>query len=312
MSKRVERSSSSSSCSKPSPKRNKHKSDDMESDRESDSPISLKQLLDKLNSMESRMEDNFSNLHSQIAQLTHEFKEEINGVKNSLKEFEKSLNSAWGFIEDLQQESKAFKDSKGSHQKMLDEQASEILRLKSELIKVKAENDKLTPSLKETQENLIALENYTRKENLRFMNIPESQNENCSDIVYDIIENDLNIDPEDIRFHAVHRVGKPHTRDDGTTPSRPRPIIARFVVREDRDTVFSVKNRLKSSYRYSDAYITQDFVRAIQQERKTLIQAMFAAKKKGRDAKVINRKLFIDDNAYDISNIPIDFKVAPI
>ena len=311
MSKRVERSSSSSSCSRPSPKRNKHKSDDMESDRESDSPISLKQLLHNLNSMESKMEDNFSNLHSQIAQLTHEFKEEINGVKNSLKEFEKSLNSAWAFIEDLQQESKAFKDSKGSHKKMLDEQASEILRLKSELIKVKAENDKLTSSLKETQENLIALENYTRRENLRLMNIPESKNENCTDIVYDIIENDLNINPEEIRFHAVHRVGKPHARDDGTTP-RPRPIIARFVVREDRDTVFSVKNRLKSSYRYSDAYITQDFARAIQQERKTLIQAMFAAKKKGRDAKVINRKLSIDDNAYDISNIPIDFKVASI
>ena len=92
----------------------------------------------------------------------------------------------------------------------------------------------------------------------------------------------------------------------------PRPIIAKFVVREDRDTVFSVKNGLKSSYRYSGAYTTQDFAHAIQQERKTLIQAMFAAKKKGRDAKVINRKLFIDDNAYDISNIPIDFKVACI
>ena len=123
---------------------------------------------------------------------------------------------------------------------MLDEQASEILRLKSELIKVKAENAKLTPSLKETQENLIALENNTRRENLRFMNIPESKNENCTDIVYDIIENDLNIDPEEIRFHAVHRVGKPHTQDDATTP-RPRPIIARFVVREDRDSFLGQK-----------------------------------------------------------------------
>ena len=106
MSKRAERSSSSSSCAKPSPKRNKLKSDDMDSDQDS---ISLQQLLDKLNSMESRMEDNFSNLHSQIAQLTYEFKEDINGVKTSLKEFEKSLDSAWISIEDLQQESKALK-----------------------------------------------------------------------------------------------------------------------------------------------------------------------------------------------------------
>ena len=278
----------------------------MDSDQDS---ISLQQLLDKLNSMESRMEDNFTNLHSQIAQLTHEFKEDINGVKTLLKEFEKSLDSAWISIEDLQQESKALKDSKRSHQKMLDEQATEILQLKADLIQVKAENNKLTPSLKEAQDNLIALENYTRRENLRFMNIPESKDENCTDTVYDIIENDLSINPENIRFHAVHRVGKPHTPDDGSTP-RPRPIIARFVVRKDRDAVFSAKNRLKSSHNLTDAYITQDFARAIQQERKILIQAMFAAKKNGRDAKVINRKLFIDNNAYDISNIPSEFKVA--
>ena len=123
------------------------------------------------------MEDNFTNLNSQIAQLTYEFKEDINGVKNSLKEFETSFNNAWISIEDLQQESKILEDSKSSHQNMLDEQASEILQLKSELTKVKADNDKLKPTLKETQENLTALENYTRRENLRFMNIPESKDE---------------------------------------------------------------------------------------------------------------------------------------
>ena len=124
----------------------------MESDRESDSPISLKQLLDKLNSIESRMEDNFSNLHSQIAQLTHEFKEEINGVKNSLKKIEKSLNSARGFMEDLQQESKASKDSKSSHLKMLDEQASEILQFNRSLLKDEVYINKL-------HENIILFKN---------------------------------------------------------------------------------------------------------------------------------------------------------
>ena len=142
------------------------------------------------------------------------------------------------------------------------------------------------------------------------MNIPESKDKNCTDIVYDIIENDLTINAEDIRFHAVHRVGKPHTQDDGSTSSRPRLIIVRFVVRKDRDAVFSVKNRLKSSHRFTDAHITQDFARAIQQERNTLIQAMFADKNNGRDAKVTNSKLFIDNAAYDISNIAVEFIVA--
>lgn len=248
-------------------------SDHMESNQESNSPISLKLLLDKLNSMESRMEDNFSELYSQIAQLTYEFKEEINGIKHLLKEFEKSLNNSGASNEDLQQESKAFKDLKSSHQKMLDEHGSEIQQLKTELIKVKAKNDKLQPPLKETQEKLIALENCIRRENLQFMNIPtslrERESKNCTDIMYDRIENHLKINPEDIRFHAVHRVGKPSTQDDSTTPSCPQLIIARFVVREERDVLRQIHGCLHHS----------KTARAIQQERKTLIQAMFAAKK---------------------------------
>ena len=273
MLKRSERSSSSSSADRPTPKRNKQKSEEMEGNQETDSLISMEILLDKLIAIESRTEDNFSNLHTQISELTCEFKHEINVVKSTMNELEKSVNNAWASIEDLQQESKALKDSKSSHQKMMDEQTAEIQSLKADLKRLQAENEKLKPALKEAQENLVALENYTRQENLRFMNISESRGENCQDIIYDVLENDLKMDIQDIRFHAVHRVGKPQS--NGATPVRPRPIIARFAVREDRDAVSNVKNRLKSSARHSEAYITQDFAREIQKERKTLIQSMF-------------------------------------
>ena len=192
---------------------------------------------------------------------------------------------------------------------MMDEQNAEIQGLKADLKKLQAENEKLKPALKEVQENLVALENYTRRENLRFINIPENRSENCQDIIYGVIEKDLKINVEEIRFHAVHRVGKPH--NNGATPPPPRPIIARFAVREDRDAVFNVKNRLKSSARYGEAYVTQDFAREIQKERKTLIQSMFAAKQAGRDAKVVIRSLFIDNNVFNISNIPLEYRVAP-
>ena len=278
----------------------------MDGDQNSDTQTSMEIVIDKLSSMESRMEDNFSNLHAQIAALNSEFKEELNGIKVTIKDLEKSLNNAWAFIEDIQAEAKALKDSKSSQQQMLEEQATQIKTLEADLRKLQTELRCLQPTLAETQQNLISLENYTRRENLRFMNIPESRFEDCQDIIYDLIENDLKINAEDIRFHAVHRVGKSTSNE--TNDARPRPIIARFVVREDRDAVFAVKNRLKSSTRYHDAYITQDFARAIQKERKSLIQAMFAAKKAGREAKVINTSLFIDNKAYDISNIPNEFK----
>ena len=99
-----------------------------------------------------------------------------------------------------------------------------------------AEIENLKTRLLEEQEKIIALENYSRRENLRFMNVPERNDENCMDVVYDIIENDMNINVEDIHFHAVHRVGKPRSED--ASKSFPRPIIAPFLSREDRDAVF--------------------------------------------------------------------------
>ena len=166
----------------------------MEGNQETDSLISMEILLDKLITIESRMEDNFSNLHTQISELTCEFKHKINVVKSTINELEKSVNHAWASIEGLQQVPKALKDSKSFHQKMMDEQTAEIQSLKADLERLQTENEKLKPALKEAQENLIALENYTRRENLRFMNIPESRGENCQDIFYDVLENDLKMD----------------------------------------------------------------------------------------------------------------------
>ena len=165
----------------------------------------------------------------------------------------------------------------------------------------------LQASLEKEKEKIIALENYSRRENLRFMNIPERKDENCVDVIYDIIENELHIDPEKILFHAVHRIGKPREADD----AKARPIIARFLCREDRDKVYRIKNRLKKSRRFKDAYITQDYAQAIQMERKVLIKAMFLAREKGTDAKVVDRKLIIGDNTFHVNNIPEEFRPPP-
>lgn len=57
---------------------------------------------------------------------------------------------------------------------MLDNQEAEIQALKSKLT--------------EEQDKIIALKNYSRRENLRFMNIPQCEDENCSEIIYYVIE----------------------------------------------------------------------------------------------------------------------------
>ena len=65
---------------------------------------------------------------------------------------------------------------------------------------------------------------------------------------------------------------------------------------------------MKDSSRAKDVYITQDYTKVIQQERKVLIQAKFQAKERGLSTKVIDRKLIINNVIYKVSNIPEDLR----
>ena len=113
-------------------------------------------------------------------------------------------------------------------------------------------------------------------------------------VVYNILEKELGVDTTKIRFQAVHRVGK-------KIHGRRKPIIVRFVCREDRDKVWSVRGKVKESMTNADAYITLDYARAIQEERKILIKAMMKAREEHglNNAKVKGRFLFINNEKYD-------------
>ena len=305
------RTSSSSSQSQPTPKRNcgRLNSDEMELNEEN---VSLRHILDKLANMENRIEEHFGSLTVEISRLNAELKEEVEAIKTNLKSVEQSLQSAWDYITDLQEESTTHSDFTRTSQQTLDSYQDEINLLKRNSASAVIQNQQteiraLQASLEREKEKIIALENYSRRENLRFMNIPERKDENCSDVIYDIIENELRIEPENILFHAVHRIGKPREADD----AKPRPIIARFLCREDRDKVYRIKNRLKKSRKFKDAYIIQDYAQAIQMERKVLIKAMFLAGEKGADAKVVDRKLIIGENTFHVNNIPEEFRPPP-
>ena len=59
---------------------------------------------------------------------------------------------------------------------------------------------------------LIKLEDYSRRENLCFYNIPENPGESsveCSRKVIDV-PSELSADPENIMFHAIHQTGNPN------------------------------------------------------------------------------------------------------
>ena len=100
-----------------------------------------------------------------------------------------------------------------------------------------------------------------------------------------------------MRCHAVNRMGK-------SIQGRPRPVIARFVCREDKDVVFRKRKPLNESIHYPDAYITLDYPSEIQGVRTVLIKAMLKAQASGTQAKVIGRTLKIGSASYTSKNVP--------
>lgn len=241
--KRDQRGSSSSSGTSPS---------ELKKVKMSEEAVEISSLKDLIQNLTETMESNFGKLHEELSAIRQEMKHEIDSVKENVKSVEKSVEELWATVEDLKEETKALKDTKKA-------QEQEVEGLRSLLMKTKAE-------LKEEREKIIELEDYTRRENLKFHNIPEANDEGATQsskqVILEILEKELQMDTTDIRFQAVHRIGK-------RKENRNRPIIARFVCREDRDRVFSRKQALtvcKGSRRYRDAYITADYAKGIIQE----------------------------------------------
>ena len=118
-------------------------------------------LKDLIQNLTANMESNFAKLHEELCGLRQEMKEEIDMLKSNIKDVEKSVDEIWATIEDVKEATKALKDSKTV-------QEDEMQELRALLTKNKAE-------LKEERDKVIELEDYTRRENLKFHNIPESE-----------------------------------------------------------------------------------------------------------------------------------------
>ena len=243
----------------------------------------VQMLKDSIDCLKRVMSEGFAKLHEDMDKLRHEFKEDLDSVKGAIKDIEESLNSTQEDVDSLKE---AVENTSATSAYNIEAMNKRILDLENQL--------KL-----ETERN-TKLEQYTRRENLRFNNIKEMEKEDCKAVIYDILQRDLELDTSLIRFHAVHRVGK-------LMQGRTRPIIVRFVSREDRNLVWAKRGKIKQSTVHSDAYITEDFARAIQEERKVLIKAMIKARDElGMDnVKVVGRYLIIDNQKYDYNTIQI-------
>ena len=129
--------------------------------------------------------------------------------------------------------------------------------------------------INELQTKNLYLEAYSRRENLKFMNIKEEttidEKEDTEEVLRSFLERDLGFaDARNVEIQRVHRNGK---SKDG----KPRPILARFLRFKDVQKIISLGHRLKDT----DYQIFRDYPAEIINRRRSQMESFKAARKKG-------------------------------
>ena len=83
----------------------------------------------------------------------------------------------------------------------------------------------------ELYERVLDIQTRSMRDNLLFNRIEEKDEENTEDVLHKFLKDQMKLE-HSFQFDRVHRLGR-----KTPNPSRPRPIVAKFVHYKDRETV---------------------------------------------------------------------------
>ena len=155
------------------------------------------------------------------------------------------------------------------------------------------------------QENELTRQSiYSRRWNLLFFKIEENQDENCHQLVKDVLINSLKFEEEyvnNIPLCGVHRLVKKRPN-----ANQPRPIIVRFACRANRDQVWRQRRHLEGS----NVRIAEDLPFHVREIRKNfLVPALKKAKAvPGVKASIVGDKLVVSGRSYTFNKIPMKWR----
>ncbi|XP_078357425.1 uncharacterized protein LOC144642018 [Oculina patagonica] len=181
--------------------------------------------LSKLDSIESsvkNIETNLANLKARTGKL-----EEFEATtKSDIAELKKSCTFNGDKCKERQDELK----------KKIEEQNEKIASL------IESER-KVTAKMNDIVSKNLYLEAYSRRENIKYFNIPEAREEDTEEVLRNFLEQDLGYrNARNVEIQRVHRLT---TRRNSDTASR--PIIARFLRYKDVEEIFSLGRRLEDT-----------------------------------------------------------------
>ncbi|KAK3715348.1 hypothetical protein QZH41_001339 [Actinostola sp. cb2023] len=122
------------------------------------------------------------------------------------------------------------------------------VKLKEELETLKSENEVWAKEFEAKIEDLkskdLYLEAYSRRENIKFMNINEEDDENAEKVIRSFLRDKLNYsDCDEVEIQRVHRNPARQSMNRAT----PRPILVRFLRAKDCEDIMSRGRNLKGT-----------------------------------------------------------------
>lgn len=218
--------------------------------------------LEKLGTLETKLEEVCSTMNSLKASVSS-LEKDITVVKEKQRSFDKN-------IKDLEKNAEFV--------------SSQIEGLNNT---VQEEKEARRKEISEARKEMLYLETYSRRENLKFDGIPErrmqvllnGQERSMDDThgqLVDFLQNVLEVeDAQNIEFQRIHRLGN-QPRSDGSG----RMIIARFLRYSDREKVIRCAYKLKGT----DFKIYEDIPKELHDLRKPQMKKLKDARKEGKKA----------------------------
>ena len=168
---------------------------------------------------------------------------------------------------------------------------------------LKQENVELKKQIEMLDLKVEHMEAQSRRENLKFFNVPESDRESWTEsknMIRKYLKDDLKFDESKISIERAHRL---HSK------SKPRPLIVKFSFYKDKDRILQAYREKRKSDRTNETNgerngdtpkigVSEDFPQRVNRIRQCLTPFMQDAIKNGRKANLQYDKLVVDGKRF--------------
>ena len=150
--------------------------------------------------------------------------EKLDSIETDMKEIKTSLEYAHAEIEDLKKE-------------------NEIL-MKANQVKAVERIENLERTENTLREKVIDLQARSMRDNLLFFNMPESNEEDTTEMIHKLLETKMGMEDArtKVKIDRSHRIGRKREENH-----KPRPIVVKFNYHQDREFVRLNARKLKGT-----------------------------------------------------------------